>query len=356
MARGLASITLWLCLVALAACAGSGSEKKLDYRAVPPPPPLEVPPDLVKPADDPSLSVPAAPTGSATFSGYAERLQPKSGGGAVLPVPENIQVVRAGMQRWLVIRAQPEQLWPVVREFFPRHGLAVAKANPATGVIETDWAENRANAPNGMLGRLAGKVFDNHYSSGTRDKFRLRLERGSAPGTTEIYLSHRGLMEVVEDTKTGANTRWQVRPSDPELEVEMLILLMTELGVEADRARSQLSEANVREGARLEGDDRRVLKVYDQRDSTWRRIGLTLDRGGWTVTERDRGRRYAVAAPPAFSFPEPTQDRRADTAGARYEIVLTEEGSTTTVQVRPLERGDAPGGQDILSLLYDQLK
>lgn len=349
MARAPAMTLFLMLLAGLAAC-GSSPERKIDYRAASAPPPLEVPPDLVKPAEDRSLTVPA-PAGSATFSGYERLQQPKSTGGAVLPVPENIQVVRAGAQRWLLVRAEPEALWPAVREFFPRHGLPIAKENPVTGVIETDWAENRAKIPDDIIRRSISKIFDSFYSSGTRDKFRLRLERGTAAGTTEIYLSHQGLAEVVAEGR-GNSKHWQPRPSEPELEAEMLSLLMTDLGMDADRAKSQLRQGAPKEGAKLEGDEQPVLKVYDQRDNAWRRVGLALDRGGWTMTQRERGRRYGVAAPPA----QDGQANQTNKEPARYEILLTEEGAATTVQVRPLESADVQGRNRVLSLLYEQLK
>lgn len=363
-----------LLLAGLAACA-SGPARKADYRAAPPPPPLEVPPDLVKPAEDLSLNVPSASGGSASFSGLQ---QPNTGTGAVAPVPDNIRVGRAGNQRWLVVRAEPEALWPRVREFFPQHGLVIAKENRLTGMIETEWAENRANVPDDMPRRLLGKVFDNLYASGTRDKFRLRLERGAAAGTTEIYLSHRGLMEVVEETRGGTvQPRGRPRPSDPELEAEMLALLMTDLGADAKRARAQVSEAAPKEGAKLEDAERPLLKVYDRRDSAWRRTGLALDRAGWTLLERDqKAYRYTVAAPAGAATPDlPENDPQARAAADRaqgnsrdrtsqktpdrpdrYEIMLTEDGSITTVQVRPLESADVQGGKRILSMLFEQLK
>ena len=56
--------------------------------------------------------------------------------------------------------------------------------------METDWSENRADIPQGFIRKAIGKVMDSVYSAATRDKYRVRLERG-ADGSTEIYLTHR---------------------------------------------------------------------------------------------------------------------------------------------------------------------
>ena len=104
--------------------------------------------------------------------------------------------------------------------------------------METDWAENRAMIPSGPIRNLLGKIIDSAYSTGERDKFRTRLERGSAPGTTEIYISHRGMVEVYT-SKDESSTVWQPRPPDPELEAEFLGRLMLRFGVDDARARAE---------------------------------------------------------------------------------------------------------------------
>ena len=87
--------------------------------------------------------------------------------------------------------------------------------NMETGVMETDWAENRAKIPQGVIRNMLGKVLDQAYSAPERDKFHTRIERGQKPGTTEVYISHRGMYEMyVNDAnlrQTG-RTVWQPRP------------------------------------------------------------------------------------------------------------------------------------------------
>src|SRR6185369_14720406 len=90
-------------------------------------------------------------------------------------------------------------------------------------------AENRAKIPTDVIRNTLGKLLDSAYSTSERDKFRTRLER-SANGGTEIYISHRGMIEVYSNVQKD-QTMWQPRPADPELEAEFLRRLMVKLGV-----------------------------------------------------------------------------------------------------------------------------
>jgi outer membrane protein assembly factor BamC len=164
------------------------------------------------------------------------------------------------------------------------------------GVIETNWSENRGKLPNdvvrNLLGRLAGNLFD----TGERDQFRTRLERVELGGGrigTEVFISHRGIEEAVV-SPTGARddntTRWRLRPSDPQLEAEMLARLMVSLGGVRDEPAARTAVAAAPEApsrARLVVDGT-ALEIDEAFDRAWRRVGLALDRGGFTVEDRDR--------------------------------------------------------------------
>ena len=121
---------------------------------------------------------------------------------------------RAGTQRWLVVSGKsPEQLWPALKAFWQDNGFVIKSEDPAVGVMETDWAENRAKLPNDGLRKLLETVgLGSVYSTGERDKFRIRLEK-TANGT-EVYFSHRGMEEVYADS-TKTNTIWRPRATDP---------------------------------------------------------------------------------------------------------------------------------------------
>ena len=183
---------LWILLpaVMLAGCEMSLPEsKKVDYKAAAVKlPPLEIPPDLTQPTHDDRYAVPDVATskGTATYSAYAgERGAARTSTATeVLPSVAKMHIERSGTQRWLVVQGTPEQLWPVIKEFWQEMGLLINVEMPEEGIMETEWAENRAKLPQDFIRKTLGKVFDSLYSTSERDKYRTRLEKGTVPGTT----------------------------------------------------------------------------------------------------------------------------------------------------------------------------
>ena len=185
---------------------------------------LDVPPDLASPRGSDRYRIPDLPS-QPTYSGYErDRRQARASEGQAVAARAAeteagaMRIERSGQQRWLSTSMTPEQLWPLVRDFWQESGFIIDSENPETGIMETDWAENRAKLPQDFIRRAVGSLLDSLYSTGERDKFRTRLER--VPGGTEIYVTHRGMVEVYQDKVEKDATIWQPRPSDPELEVE----------------------------------------------------------------------------------------------------------------------------------------
>ena len=366
--------TILLCLLAalaVSSCQTIAEKRKIDYKSTRTLPPLDVPPDLSAPEGGKTAT--EATPGPATYSGLATEkgAAAKTSGGDVLPDIDGIRLQRDGQIRWLVVKLPADQVWPKLREFILNNGLLIDKENPQTGVIETDWAENRAKVGTSLQKMLA-KSLGTLYSTGTRDKFRFRLEKGAAAGTTEIYVSHRGMEEVIVE-KTGAGdigeTRWGPRPSDPGLEAEMLRLLMVSLGVKEDKAKSLVATAEATpptERATLtRKDEATSLSLPEDFERAWRRVGLALDRTSFTVEDRDRSKgiyyvRYIDPDKPQkkkgffrrmFSGKdkEPTNE---------YRILVKGDEKTSRVDV--LNKDGAPEqsktSERILTLLYEQLK
>ncbi|HEY3583836.1 MAG TPA: outer membrane protein assembly factor BamC, partial [Casimicrobiaceae bacterium] len=278
-------------LVSLAGCESmnlSSLGKRIDYKSASSTPSLELPPDLTTPQYDERYSI-------ATASGVAARDATRPKQADLLPTNPEAHIVRAGTQRWLVVKTTPEQAWSTVRKFWTDTGFVIATEQPVVGVMETDWAENRAEIPQDLLRKYIGKYIDVFYTTYKRDKFRTRIERGSEPGTVEIYLSHRG-MEQVPTTTAGpaapAGFAWALMPPNPNLEAEMLSRLMMRFGAPeavAEAATSPAAAAGAPTHARLEKvDGVSKLVVDDPFDRAWRRVGLALDRSGFTVVDRDR--------------------------------------------------------------------
>ncbi len=364
---------LMLCLLAavsVSACQTIADKRKIDYKSTRILPPLDIPPDLAAPEG--AKGPENGGTGPATLSGFVsgEAQKMTSAGGDVLPAYDGIKIERAGQIRWLTVKMPAEKLWPRIREFILDRGLIVDKENPQTGVLETDWAENRASIGTGLQ-KILSKSLGTAYSTGTRDKYRIRLERGAAPGTTEIYLSHRGMVETIigNDISGVGETRWQPRPSDPDLEAEMLRLLMASLGVKEEKARSMvasLAETPVPARATLNRQENGAfLSLQEDFERAWRRVGLVLDRSSFTVEDRDRSKGVYYVR---YIDPDTAQKKKGwfrrlfskKEAGPTndYQIVLKGNNASTRVDV--LTKEGAPEQskttERILTLLFDQLK
>ena len=275
--------------VALSAC-GIVESKKIDYKSAQKAPTLEVPPDLVAPAADNRYAIPDTQgDGTATLSTYSEeRKATPAASTTLLPKEDKVRIERAGSERWLVVQATPQQVWPVLKDFWQENGFIINMESPQTGIMETDWAENRAKIPQDIIRRTLGKVIDGLYSTAERDKFRTRIETGK--DGTEIYISHRGMKEVYT-TEAKDQTKWEPRDPDPELEAEMLRRLMLRFGVEKSRAAALLTQQQQPEQARIVQDAGvPVLEMDEGFDRAWRRVGLALDRVGFAVEDRDRSK------------------------------------------------------------------
>ncbi|MNK12680.1 lipoprotein [compost metagenome] len=350
---------------------------RIDYKSeVKKTPTLEIPPDLTQLQRENRYALPDANRGTATASSYnAQQVaRPTEQATTVAPKAFNdIRVERDGSQRWLVINQTPEVLWPKIKDFWQDNGFLINLEAPQSGVMETDWAENRAKIPQDFIRSTLGKVFDSLYSTGERDKFRTRLERG-ANGTTEVYISHRGAEEVLTGTDK-ETTVWTARASDPDLEAEFLSRLMVSLGAEDTRAKAAVANV-VAQSSRaklVKAPNGSYVQVDESFERAWRRVGLALDRVGFTVEDRDRSQglyfvRYVDQGDDAkntekkgffanlFTFGSSKAEK--DKAAARYRVAIKSSGDTSQITVLNSDGQleSSKTGERILSLLNEQLK
>jgi outer membrane protein assembly factor BamC len=358
---------LFISVLLLAGCSSTNMSvtKRIDYKTTGNTPSLELPPDLTTPRYDDRYQV-------NTASGLAAANSGKSGRGDLLPTNPDAKIVRGGSERWLVVKATPEQSWNTVRAFWQENGFSIAVDQPASGVMETDWAENRVSAPQDFLQRTLGSVADVFGGTYKRDKFRTRIERGVEPGTVEIFISARAMEQVPTTTidHSGAAFVWAVVPPSPEVEAEMLTRLMMKFGAPEPAARMAVaSAASAPEKARVErnADGSYKLMVDDQFDRAWRRVGLALDRIGFTVVDRDRSRGvYFVrfGDPDSKSSSESIWQKlqfwKTDTKDKpeQYQILVAEAAPISIVSVQ--DPGGVPDksatSEKILTMLKDQLK
>ncbi|MBV8272985.1 MAG: outer membrane protein assembly factor BamC [Cupriavidus sp.] len=361
---------------------------------------LDIPPDLTKLEGDRRYTVPDA-AGTSTLSNYNQANKTREATAPtdnVLPNAQGIRMERDGNQRWLVIGngMRADQLWESLRGFWQENGFLLTQDSPETGIMETDWAENRAKIPQDFIRNTIGKVFDGLYSTSERDKFRTRVERAQN-GQLEVFISHRGAQEQLTGVDK-SQTVWTPRPADPELEAEFLSRLAQRLGVQKEQAdqmaknptpagigtaaaqpaapsgtASGIGAAAATGAAAASGsksflaqvNGAPVLQLPEPFDRAWRSVGLSLDRVNFTVEDRDRaqGLYYVRYVDPKTTvddrgffgklFTKPNDGKTAK----KYRVALKGSGTGTTVTV--LNDAGQPEnseiGKRILTLLDEQL-
>ena len=351
-----------------------GSDDTIDYKSTTvKQQSLEVPPDLTKPKNNRTMEVPDLEGDANTYSAYQGQQAgaAASTGTEALPEQEGIRFEHEGPNSWLVLKGTREQMWSRIREFWLKTGFILVVDKPEQGIMETEWAENRANIPKGTIRNLLGKVFAAAYTSGLRDKFRVRVENVAESDSVELYLSHRGMVErVVGGELSSEGSVWEVRKSDPDLEAEMLKRLMVHLGITKQQAESVLaSKDEKKDKARLLKDEKEqaYLELDQDFSRSWRLVGLALDRVSFTVEDRDRSRGIYYVK---YNDPDRTEKKGGvlsslkfwsdDKKGveALYQVTLVEQGDKVRVVVNN-DKGEtetSSTGERILNLLHEQLK
>ncbi len=351
--------------LAMSACSVLEGEK-IDYKSASKGQSLEVPPDLKQLSRDNRYAVPGGVVSANALE--AGKAAQAPGSDAATNRLGDVRIERNGDQRWLVVQRPADQLWDPVRDFWLENGFTLALDQNNLGIMETDWAENRAKIPQDLIRSTLGKVFDSLYSTGERDKFRTRLER-RADGGTEIYVSHRGMVEVFNSANKDS-TVWQPRAADPELEIEFLRRMMVRLGASAEQARAATATAPAPAGVRVASQDGvAVLQIDEGFERAWRRVGLALDRTGFTVEDRDRsqGVYFVRYVAPGTDQKEPGffgkvmgifGSSKAATPPLQYRIVLRSAGNASVVSVQNASGApdNSENAQRIVRVLADDLK
>jgi len=341
-------------------------------------PTLDIPPDLSQIQRDSRYVIPSVgskESGTITASDFNAKAN-VAPAAAATPVAttalsslQGMRIERDGTQRWLVVPLSADVAWPKVKEFWQESGFLIVEESQQTGVMETDWAENRAKIPQDFLRKALGSVLDSLYSTGERDKFRTRLER-RADGSTEIYISHRGAQEIVTGVQKDS-TIWTARPNDPGLEADFLARLMVRLGAEPEKAKEIAAAAPVAElppkAKLIKEGEIGTIQVDEGYDRAWRRVGLALDRVGFTVEDRDRTKglyyvRYidqdqdAKTKDGFFSRLFSSSDKAKD--AKKYSISVKSTGNESIVRVLNADglADSSMNAKKIVDLLLEQLK
>ncbi len=348
------------CIAMLFACSNI-PQSEIEYKQSRSLPSLEVPPDLITPAVDENAQIPTILT------------TPLTGQPIKISTGEEIRVERDGGLRWLVIKGETPPLKQRIRNFWQDRGFEIQEEDSRSGVtgniIDTSWEENLGKVSKNKLNNFFRKAFSALYSSSTRDQFRVRLEPGILPGTTEIYLSHRGMEQVI----VNESPLWQPRPADPALEAEMLRRLTIYLGTSEDKANIIKDEitraAPVRASITQDAQGLSLMIVAEDYPNTWRRTGLALDHLGAKIEDQNR-----TLGPKKGSYQfrinDPSHTREQSTGWFSklfasdkdkipyFELQLFDQDKETHIMVfdRAGSRDNSPAAQRLLTLLQEQLK
>jgi len=291
MNKRCAGLALGMGMLLLSGCSAwnqmVGTEEAVDYKSTVAGDPLSIPPDLTQANTDAHYR---APEGTATFSQYAQNQQAQQGRTAadrILPQAQGVSVMRDGDLRWLVVDKPAEEVYPKILDFWGEQGFTIHSQDPRAGLMETDWAENRAKIPEGWIRSALGSIIDTVFDSGERERFRTRVERVN--GKTEVYISHQQMVET--PTQDGSTFKWVFGKEDPGLNAAMLARLMVFLGTDVQKAHDMVAQAEKdSEQASITQmpDGQAAIALAEPFDRAWRRVGVAIDSAGFAVDDRDR--------------------------------------------------------------------
>lgn len=369
--RYAAGVTLAAGLLALSGCAqlkqAVNAEESVNYKSTVAGQPLSIPPDLTQISQDAHYKAPAGT--ATTYSQYQQNQQAQKALGPsdkILPTTAGAQVMRDGDLRWLEIDKPAQDVYPKVIDFWGHEGFTIHSQDPKAGLVQTDWAENRAKIPESWIRSALGGIIDQVFDSGERDRFRTRIERVN--GKTEIYISHEHMIET--PTADGAAFKWVYGKEDQGLNAAMLARLLVFLGTDVQQARTLVAQAEkdpsqpkVTQAPAGQAE----VKLGEPFDRAWRRVGVAIDAAGFSVDDRDRSSGdYFIRYLDTDSGRKLEQSNfltrmfgaKDTTEAARYRIHVAQEGagSTVTVLDQNGQRDNSATAQRIISVLGGHMK
>ena len=365
-------VVFFIALGSLTACKSISSNDTVDYKGSGAirGPNLAYPPDLIISQADRRYIV---QDGTATMSDYNSAMKKSSQlrTNVMTGIP-GMRIARDGDRRWLVVEKPAVELYPQVKDFWQENGFLLVIDSPSTGIMETDWAENRAKIAQDWIRSTIGGAIDSIYDTGERDKYKTRLEV-SKPGETEIYITQRGAIEKCTSDATGncISTIWTARPNDPELEAAFLARLMERLGMTQEQAKAMvavpLGPKTPKAKFVQEGTNQGYIELSAGFDRSWRDVGLALDRSNFTVEDRNRSNGVYFVR---YINPKDLGDTKGffsnlfsskDESGMKakkYQVLVKSTGENSAnvyVQNADGKPENTPAGYQLLTLLTEQL-
>lgn len=329
--------------LALSAC--SSDPQRIDYKITSTrTPKLETPPDLTAPTAAEQFTIPGGDAAVvASFSSYTQSIS-----GAALPILSTVRLEKNATERWLVAQESAENVWPKLKAFWLAMGFQIPVDNAAAGVLETDWQENTANAPQKYLHSSAGngKALNRLFAAGQRDQYLTRIER-NADGSTSIFLRR----QVMQQALNGASQLiWLPTANDPAIEAAVLQMLMADLASRPSKPLVTTTPVSIAAPARAEWvqmPDQKMIRLNETFDKTWRNIGLTLDKAGLAIADKDRSK--GVYLLQAGVLPD---GKKAPS----YQVSVKDNGASCEVFVANAQGAADAESQRLLDVLYQNIE
>jgi len=253
---------------------------------------LEVPPDLTSPNYQNAFRLNnLAPNAKKNFISNSEDNENSE----ILKSSSDIQIMKDGARRWLEIDKDSETVWQLSLDFFKKMGFNIEISNKKTGIIQTNFLENRPrpNLPKSSINviKQVFQDFGKSYSLGSIDRYRIRIEPNN--NKTEVFLTLDQMQEVVSKTDGNvSHTVYQAAVRNESIEVEMLYKLMVFLGGDAATSREKIISSSVKENTpifeikdSLNGYAKLVVNMNVV--EAWDNISWALDQARVDIEDKD---------------------------------------------------------------------
>ncbi|UHL65609.1 outer membrane protein assembly factor BamC [Paralcaligenes sp. KSB-10] len=370
MNKRYAGLTIGVGLLLLSGCSQlkelTGREESVNYKSTVAGDPLSIPPDLTQANQDAHYKAPEGTTTLSQFKQNQEAHKAANPSDSILPATSGVSVMRDGNLRWLVVDQPAQAIYPKVVDFWGEQGFTLHSQDPKAGLMQTDWAENRAKIPEGWIRSALGGILDQVFDSGERERFRTRVERVN--GKTEIYISHEQMVET--PTADGAAFKWVYGKEDPGLDAAMLARLMVFLGTDVTKAHDMVAKAE-KDPSQPQivaaGSNQAEINMTEPFDRAWRRVGAALDSAGFSVDDRDRSKgdyfiRYLDSDTGVKidqgNFLTRMFGAKNTAQATAYRVHVAEQGSGSTVTVLDQngQRDNSATAKRIITVLTSNMK
>ena len=206
------------------------------------------------------------------------------GRNTLLPSGQNVKFVRDGQLSWLEIGVAAEALWPQMVRFVMQQRMEIKLNQPNSGLLITEWRVRPSELEkDGLFSKLIGGL--GKQKSEVIESYRLRLERDG--DASRVFADYRSTTK--EKAKQSSN---DFINQDPELTAELLAQLLVFLGVDQQRAKNLISDAQATavysdiHVARTEQNESYLL-IWKSYPRSFNGVAVVLDEMGFEIKDRD---------------------------------------------------------------------